>query len=111
MRVFPRLVYKSASVHLGVNNEAEYEAALSDGWHDSVPDALKPKAAAPVAVASTKRDPAAEKAAQVAEIMADLRTKDEAAQKEYGLALGVKFDKKMDAAAVLDAIEKALNAA
>lgn len=37
---FPRLVYKSASNHILVENEAEHAAALQDGWHATVPDAL-----------------------------------------------------------------------
>ena len=69
---FPRLVYKSASEHILVENEAEHAAALKDGWHATVPDALAPKAApippavapvtpaiAPSAPAKGKKTPAA----------------------------------------------------
>lgn len=42
---FPRLVYKSASVHKSVENSEEYSAALYEGWFDSVTDAMNPKAA------------------------------------------------------------------
>lgn len=40
---FPRLVYKSASEHLGVKSAEEFDAALKAGWFASVPDALAPK--------------------------------------------------------------------
>lgn len=46
---FPRLVYKSASTHILVANEAEHAAALEAGWHDNVPSALGHKVVAPVA--------------------------------------------------------------
>lgn len=36
---FPMLVYRSASDHMQVQEESEYEAAMSDGWFASVPEA------------------------------------------------------------------------
>lgn len=48
---FPRLVYKSASEHVLVENEAEHSVALKAGWHDSVPAANAAKRA-PVAIAA-----------------------------------------------------------
>jgi hypothetical protein len=44
---FPALVYRSASVHLLVQDEAEHAAALADGWFATVPEALAPKPEAP----------------------------------------------------------------
>lgn len=114
--LFPRLVYKSANVHKAVTSEAERAAALTGGWYDSVPEALAGAHAAPPAPAP-KLKPAADvvaeaaKAAQVAEILADLKGKDANAQREYALALGLKIDKKAESPAILDAIEKALAAA
>lgn len=35
---FPRFVYRSASSHLLVNDETEYESALAAGWYGSVPE-------------------------------------------------------------------------
>lgn len=51
-REYPRLVYKDAQIHQLVNDDAEFDAAIADGWFDTVPEALeangiKPKAAAP----------------------------------------------------------------
>ena len=52
---FPRLVYKSASVHKLVANVAEHTAALVDGWFDTVPEALgKVEVIAPVVSQKTE---------------------------------------------------------
>lgn len=40
---FPRMVYRSASLHMGVNSADEHAAALNDGWFATVPDALAGK--------------------------------------------------------------------
>ena len=40
---FPRLVYKSASNHFLVNDEAEFNASIKDGWFPTVPEALAGK--------------------------------------------------------------------
>lgn len=54
---FPRLVYKDGGPHQRkggtydyrpVHNESEFDAALSQGWHESVTDALAPKPAEPI---------------------------------------------------------------
>jgi hypothetical protein len=45
---FPRLVYMSAAIHIGVNNSSEYAAALKEGYYPSVPEALAKKMNAPV---------------------------------------------------------------
>lgn len=37
---YPRLVYKSASVHLLTETAVQHAAALADGWFATVPDAL-----------------------------------------------------------------------
>ncbi len=42
---FPRLVYKSASQHVAVEDEADMQAALAAGWFATVPEALAGKAA------------------------------------------------------------------
>lgn len=42
-REYPRLVYKSASQHIGVNTEAEYAEALKLGYYNSVPEAATKK--------------------------------------------------------------------
>lgn len=42
---FPRLVYKSAETHMLVSNEDEMNAALADGWFESVPEALEARSA------------------------------------------------------------------
>lgn len=47
---FPRLVYKSASVYLLVEDAKQYDAAIAGDWFDNVPDALagnKPNNSAP----------------------------------------------------------------
>jgi len=41
--IFPRLVYKSASVYLLVQDQKEYDQAISGEWFDNVPDALAGK--------------------------------------------------------------------
>lgn len=46
---FPRLMYKSAAVTLGVDDQAARQAALKDGWFDSVPEAIAGKSDAPAA--------------------------------------------------------------
>lgn len=38
--IFPRLVYKSASAHLLVEDAKQYDAAIAGDWFDNVPDAL-----------------------------------------------------------------------
>jgi len=38
---FPRLVYKSESVHLLVEDQDELESAVLSGWFETVPDALQ----------------------------------------------------------------------
>jgi hypothetical protein len=40
---FPRLVYKSASNHFLVNDEAEFKASIKNGWFPTVPEALAGK--------------------------------------------------------------------
>lgn len=37
---FPRLVYRSASVHTLAKNQEEYDNLLTKGWHASVPEAM-----------------------------------------------------------------------
>jgi hypothetical protein len=37
---FPRLVYKSASIHTLAVNQEEHDDLLTKGWHASVPEAL-----------------------------------------------------------------------
>lgn len=39
---FPRLVYKSAALHLLTKDEKEFDAAIADGWFATVPEALEP---------------------------------------------------------------------
>lgn len=46
--LFPRLVYKSASVHLLVENSQDFDASILSGWFASVPDALAPVVTSPV---------------------------------------------------------------
>lgn len=38
--LFPRLVYRSASVHVLAEDQAGYDALIADGWYGSVPEAL-----------------------------------------------------------------------
>jgi hypothetical protein len=45
---FPRLVYKSASDHIAVNNADEFNQRLDSGWFASVPEALLPPVNVPV---------------------------------------------------------------
>ena len=45
MMQFPRLVFKSASIHKIVNDGDEYAAALDGDWFASVPDAIEGKRA------------------------------------------------------------------
>lgn len=40
---FPRLVYKSASVHELADDEADFNAAIKSGWFASVPEAIAGK--------------------------------------------------------------------
>jgi hypothetical protein len=40
---FPRLLYKSATEHVAVNDESERAERLASGWFDSVPEALAGK--------------------------------------------------------------------
>lgn len=40
---FPRLVYKSASLHLLVEDEDGFLTALEDGWFSTVPEAINPQ--------------------------------------------------------------------
>lgn len=37
---FPRLVYRSASVHTLAETQEEHDDLLTKGWHASVPEAL-----------------------------------------------------------------------
>jgi len=37
---FPRLVYRSASVHTLAETKEEHDDLLAKGWHASVPEAL-----------------------------------------------------------------------
>lgn len=53
---FPRLVYKSASIHLGVKSAEEFGAAIKAGWFASVPDALAPKDEADDTKAPTREE-------------------------------------------------------
>lgn len=63
---FPRLVYKDGGPHQRkggtfdyrpVHNEAELDAALEQGWHESVQDAIapKPQAEPPQSTDSTRK--------------------------------------------------------
>lgn len=45
---FPRLVYKSPSAHILVEDVKWFDEALTDGWFASVPEALNAKHDAPV---------------------------------------------------------------
>lgn len=58
-RQFPRFVYKDASTHELVNDEAEFEIAISEGWFETVPEALEAKGIKPAAPAA--KAPAAKK--------------------------------------------------
>ncbi len=40
---YPRLVYRSASHHLLVQNDEQYADAMADGWYGSVPEAQSQK--------------------------------------------------------------------
>lgn len=42
-RQFPRFVYKDVATHEVVNDEAEFEIAIAEGWFDTVPEALEAK--------------------------------------------------------------------
>ncbi len=48
MKQYPRLVYKSASVHLLVKDDASHVEALDGGWFDSVPEAMIGKPVSPI---------------------------------------------------------------
>jgi len=37
---FPRLVYRSASVHILAKTKEEHDDLLAKGWHASVPEAM-----------------------------------------------------------------------
>lgn len=96
---FPRLVYKSASNHLCVNDEAEYKAAISAGWFASVPEALAPKLP--------------EKKAEVPEVQVSVEPKDNApptrAEMEAkATELGIKFDGRTTDAKLLKMIAEAV---
>lgn len=57
-RQFPRFVYKDASTHELVNDEAEFDIAIAEGWFETVPEALEAKgikAPAPKAAAAPKK--------------------------------------------------------
>jgi hypothetical protein len=41
MKQFPRLVYKSESVHLLVKDQNELENTVEAGWFETVPEALQ----------------------------------------------------------------------
>ena len=73
---FPRLVYRSASNHMLVEDEAQHKQALKDGWFDSVPETTgEAKAVVEQAKADVKdaqvKEAAAAKAQAVAQAAAD----------------------------------------
>ena len=74
---FPRLVYKSASSHMLVDDSHDFDAAILAGWFETVPDAIAAKLT-PVVLPDVKHDD------NVPPTRAKLETK----AKE----LGVKFD-------------------
>lgn len=86
---FPRLVYRSASVHKCVDCAASFKSAIEDGWFASVPEAL----AGPVPKAPEPVDDSPP-------------TRDEMEQKAH--ALGLKFDGRTSDKKLVAMIEEAL---
>lgn len=91
---FPRLVYKSESTHMLVEDSQDFDAAILAGWFASVPDALAPPVAVPVIPPTVPDDNAP-----------PTRSELEAKAKE----LGLKFDGRNSDARLGKMIEEALH--
>jgi len=76
---FPRLVYKSVSSYKLVNDVTEFNAAINEGWFDSVPAALEGKRPQEV-----KKD--------AAEVPSDNAPVTRAELEAKATELGIKFD-------------------
>lgn len=86
---FPRLVYKSASVHELAEDAKHFDSLISAGWFPSVPDAIAGKKA----VSNKDESPVDQ---------GDDPTRDELEQK--ATELGIKFDKRTSDAKLVERI-------
>ncbi len=76
---FPRLVYKSAHSHLLVEDQAQFDAAIAEGWFETVPEALAGKPVQKVVETTADAPPTREELEQKAndlDIKFDGRTPD-----------------------------------
>ena len=88
---FPRLVYRSASVHALTEDKKQHDKLLSEGWFASVPEALSGKVVekpVPKDNAPTTREELEIKATELG-IKFDGRTKDSGLSKLIEQALNV----------------------
>lgn len=72
---FPRLVYKSPTVYLLVEEANQFDAALGAGWFASVPEAVRGVADTPVDTAPPTREELEQKATELG-LKFDGRTSD-----------------------------------
>lgn len=82
---FPRLVYKSPSTHVLVSDQDGLDAALSEGWFASVPEALKAKHAVTGGAVPVKVEAAPEKEPEPEEPAKPTREALEAQANELGV--------------------------
>jgi hypothetical protein len=93
---FPRLVYKSPTIHQLVEDAERLEAALSAGWFNTVPEAIK-------GVADVKP-------AEPSDAGESSRPPTRAELEEKAIELGIKFDGRTSDRKLLDQINAALEA-
>lgn len=112
---FPRLVYRSESEHVLVENGEQYNERIADGWYGSVPEALAPKPLWPVDTRSTLitqpvddyvPPPSADDTATSFEQRTPTRDELETRARE----LGIKFDGRNSDVSLKRKIDEALNA-
>lgn len=110
---FPRLVYRSASDHLLVKDQDQYDDAMADGWYGSVPEAVARAHLPDVAgVPQTESDRQLQEAAEAARLAAIEAEKQSATPRSeletQARELGLKFDGRNSDASLSRMIDEAL---